>query len=175
MWAEDSSDASVGDRWGALDAGTRGEVDADVLRDRRLSALSSVLQALRLASLGGLPEAERLVHWRYEELADRVRTAPPDPLDVPSLAARAAAHPGRVAAVAALWDGDTVHGWYVLLLASLQVPDGEGHLATIRRAPDGPPPDAVAAEAGRALAEHLGVPFRFASPDTPADAAPPRR
>ncbi|MDX3486833.1 hypothetical protein [Streptomyces sp. ID05-18] len=157
--------------WVYLEERTRREVDADVLRDRRLSAVRSVWEALRPLGVG-LHEAERVVHARYEALGDRVQRTPPDPLDLPSLAARAAALPGRVTAVEALWDGDTVHGWFVLLVAVLDAPEGEGHLATVYHRSDGPPPGVVAAEAGRALADHLRVPFHFASPDVPDDDAP---
>ncbi|MGA6173850.1 hypothetical protein ACPEIF_26800 [Streptomyces sp. NPDC012600] len=157
--------------WDYLEERTRREVDADVLRDRRLSALRSVWKALRPLGLG-LWEAERVVHARYEALGDRVQRTPPDPLDLPALASRAEALPGRVAAVEALWDGDTVHDWFVLLVAVLDAPEGEAHLATVLHRSDGPPPGPAAAEAGQALADHLGVPFHFASPDTPDDEAP---
>ncbi|MFG3350306.1 hypothetical protein ACGF1Z_35310 [Streptomyces sp. NPDC048018] len=150
---------------------TRREVDADVLRDRRMSAVRSVWEALRPLGLG-LHEAERVVHLRYEVLGEQVQRTPPDPLDAPSLVARAAALPGRVAAVEALWDGDTVHDWFVLLVAVLDAPEGEGHLATVHHRPDGSPPGVAAAEAGQALASHLGVPFHFASPDVPDDDVP---
>ncbi|MEV5680235.1 hypothetical protein AB0L68_31750 [Streptomyces sp. NPDC052164] len=159
--------------WAYLEERTCREVDADVLRDRRMAAVKSVWEALRPLGVG-LHEAERVVHARYEALGDRVRRTPPDPLDLTSLAARAAALPGRVAAVEALWDGDTVHDWFVLLVAVLDAPDGEGHLATVHHRP-GAPPGGAAARAGRALADHLGVPFHFASPDTPDDHAPRRR
>ncbi|MDQ0604077.1 hypothetical protein QF037_008422 [Streptomyces canus] len=157
--------------WSYLEERTRQEVDADVLRDRRIAAVKSVWEALRPLGLG-LHDAERVVRTRYEALGDRVRIRPPDPLDVPSLAARAAALPGRVAAVEAVWDGDTVHDWFVELLAVLDDPAGEGHLATLHHRRGGAPPNAVAAEAGRALADHLGVPFHFGSPDVPDDEAP---
>jgi hypothetical protein len=147
------------------------EVDAAVLRDRQLSAIRAVWEALRPLGVG-LHEAERVVHARYEALGDRVQRTPPDPLDIPSLAGRAAALPGRVAAVEAMWDGDTVHDWFVLMVAVLDSPEGEGHLATVYHRPDGSPPGVAAAEAGRALAAHLGVPFHFASPDVPDDEAP---
>ncbi|MFI8963031.1 hypothetical protein ACIGO8_13000 [Streptomyces sp. NPDC053493] len=81
--------------WASLEERTRREVDADVLRDRRLPAVRSVRQALR--PLGaGLHEAERVVDARYEALGERVRRTSADPLDLPSLAARAAALPGRL-------------------------------------------------------------------------------
>lgn len=142
-----------------------------MLRDRRISAVGSVREALRPLGVG-LHEAEQVVHARYEAMGDRVRRTPPDPLDLHSLAARAAALPGRVAAVEGLWDGDTVHDWFVRLVAVLDDPEGEGHLATAHHRREGLPPGVAAATAGRALAGHLHVPFHFASPDAPDDDAP---
>lgn len=147
--------------WDRLEERTRREVDAAVLADRPLPAVRAVWEVLR--PLGaGLHEAELVVHGRYEALGDRVRRRPPDPLDVASLAARAAALPGRVTAIEALRDGDTVRGWFMLLVAVLDDPEGEGHLATVHHRRDEPPPAGLVGAAGRALAEHLGVPFRFA-------------
>ncbi|MEV8314740.1 hypothetical protein AB0Q95_11260 [Streptomyces sp. NPDC059900] len=157
--------------WAYLEEQTRREVDAHVLRDRRLMAVKIVWEALRPLGLG-LREAEGVVHARYEFLGERVQRTPPDPLDLPSLAARAAALPGEVAAVEALWDGDTVHDWFVLLVAVLDDPPEDGYLATVYHRPGGPPPGPAAAQAGHSLADHLGVPFHFASPDTPDDEAP---
>ncbi|MEU6887914.1 hypothetical protein ABZ918_22360 [Streptomyces viridosporus] len=157
--------------WAYLEERTRREVDADVLRDRRMPAVRSVWEALRPLGLG-LHEAERVVYARYEALGDRVQRTPPEPLDIPSLAARASAFPGRAAAVEALWDGDTVHGWFVLLVVVLDDPAGEGHLATVHHRFGSSPPGAAAATAGRALAGHLGVPFHFTFPDVPDDGVP---
>ena len=157
--------------WAYLEEGTRREVDADVLRDRRMMAVKAVWEALRPLGLG-LSEAELVVHGRYEALGDRVQRRASDPLDIPSLAARAAAFPGWVAAIEALWDGDTVHDWFVLLVVVLDEPAGEGHLAIVYHRAGGPPPGIAAAEAGQGLADHLGVPFHFASPDVPDDEAP---
>ncbi|MES5820114.1 hypothetical protein [Streptomyces sp. RG80] len=157
--------------WAYLEERTRQEVDADVLRDRRIAAVKTVWEALRPLEVG-LHHAEKVVQARYEALGDRVRHRPPDPLDTPSLVARAAALPGPVAAVEALWDGDTVHDWFVVLVAVLDDPAGEGDLAIVHQRSDGPSPSARAAEAGRALADHLGVPFHFPSPDVPDDEAP---
>ncbi|MFF4548351.1 hypothetical protein [Streptomyces sp. NPDC001435] len=143
---------------------------AHVLRDHRLVAVKAVWDALRPLGLG-LIDAERVVHSRYEVLGDRVRRTQPDPLDVTSLAARAAAHPGSVAAIEALWDGDTVHDWFVLLVSVLEDPSGQGHLATVyhrARAPAG----AGRPQGRTGLAHYLGVPFHFASPDVPDDEAP---
>ncbi|MEU6774962.1 hypothetical protein [Streptomyces sp. NPDC046759] len=157
--------------WSYLDEQTRREIDSHVLQDRRMTALNAAWDALRPLRPEPRP-AEEIVHARYEALGDRVRRRPPDPLDVSSLAARAAAHPGRVAAIEALWERDTVHDWFVVLVAVLEDPDGEGHLATVHHRAGGPRPAPAAAEAGRAVADHLGVPFRFASPDVPDDRAP---
>ncbi len=157
--------------WAWLEERTRQEVDANVLRDRRMKAVKSVWEAIRPLGLG-VYEAEQVVHARYEALGDRVQRRLPDPLDLPSLAARAAALPGRVAAVEALWDGDTVHNWFVMLVAVLDDPAGEGYLATVYDRRGEAPPSKAAAEAGRALADHLGVPFHFSSPDVPDDEAP---
>ncbi|MGW2031151.1 hypothetical protein [Streptomyces sp. NPDC001811] len=109
--------------WAYLEERTRREVDAEVVRDRRVPAVKAVLDALRPLGLG-LFEAERVVHARYAALAGQVRRTPPDPLDVPSLAARSAALPGRVAAVEAVWDGDTVHDWFVLCSRSWRIRTG---------------------------------------------------
>ncbi|MFE4695859.1 hypothetical protein ACWCPD_27160 [Streptomyces sp. NPDC001935] len=157
--------------WAYLEERTRQDVDANVLRDHRIAAVRDVWVALRPLGLG-LHEAEQVVHARYEALGDRVRYRPPDPLDLPSLAARAEELPGRIAAIEALWDGDTVHDWFVVLVAVLDDPAGDGHLATVLQRRGGPRPGTAAAEAGRALADLLGVPFHFASPDVPDDEAP---
>ncbi|MFB6960206.1 hypothetical protein ACFCYB_25085 [Streptomyces sp. NPDC056309] len=157
--------------WTYLEDQTRREVDENVLCDRPFMAVKAVWEALRPLGLG-LREAEQVVHARYEIFGDRVRRTQPDPLDVSSLAARAGAHPGRVAAVEALWDGDTIHDWFLLLIAVLDDPSGEGHLATVYRRTGGPPPGTAADTAGRALAHYLGVPFHFPSPDVPDDEAP---
>ena len=84
--------------WAYLEEQTRQEVDANVLRDHRMRAVRAVWEALRPLELG-LREAEQVVHGRYEALGDRVQYNPPDPLDVPSLAAtihQAPAVPSRV-------------------------------------------------------------------------------
>ncbi|MEV6676511.1 hypothetical protein AB0N09_06510 [Streptomyces erythrochromogenes] len=90
-------------------------------------------------------------------------------------------------AIEAVWDGDTVHDWFVRLLAVTADPAERFALAFIHWSlaerhlgegaqVDGRHPAAVAAErAGGGLAARLGVPFRFVSPDAPDDAAPRRQ
>jgi hypothetical protein len=144
------------DWWTRLDDETRQEADANVLGDGYVMAVKTVWEALRPQ---GLPphEAEKVIHTRYEALAAHIRRTPPDPLDLPSVTARATAPPGRAAAIEAVWDGDTVHGWFVVLLAILEGPPGEGRLATVHHRREGPSPATAATEAGQALADHLGV------------------
>nr|WP_189858449.1 hypothetical protein [Streptomyces poonensis] len=172
--------------WETLPAEIRDRADAHVLRDARLQAVRVVLEAGRAHGLG-LRQAQLVVHDRYLHHADRIAHTPDCPLDLRSLAARAADCPGRIVAVEALWDGDTVHDWFVDLLAVTAEPTGEHRLATIywdtavrylgEDEDRGPlhPSAAAADRAGRALAAHLSVPFHFASPGTPDDQAPRRR
>ncbi|MCC0097588.1 hypothetical protein K7B10_22945 [Streptomyces flavotricini] len=61
--------------------------------------------------------------------------------------------------------------WFVVLPAITDAPRGAHELATVHRVTAA----AVATRSGTALAEHLGVPFHFASPDHPDDTAPRRR
>lgn len=97
-----------------------------------------------------------------------------------TLAARIGELPGQLAAVEAIWDGDT-DGWFVVLVAVLDAPQGEVKLAVIRHGSDlrvfngrvPPWPEAQEAErTGIALAERCSVPSNFASPDEPDDDAP---
>ncbi|WP_369778551.1 hypothetical protein [Streptomyces sp. R33] len=169
-------------RWESLPAGIREQADGYVLQDRLLFAVRTVWEAGRAQGLD-LNAAQDLIAARYEHFGDRVARTPDCPVDLDSLAARAAGFPGRLVAVEAVWDGDTVHDWFVNLLAITEDPAGEHHLATIHwgaavralgdtdRGPLGPHA-ALATRAGSALATHRGVPFHFASPTEPDDEAP---
>ncbi|MFJ6824037.1 hypothetical protein ACIQRJ_26945 [Streptomyces niveus] len=163
------SDITPADRWALLPAGIREQADGYVLQDARMRAIRVVFEAGRARGMG-LHEAQLVVHERYLRYGDSIARTPRSPLDLESLAARAAGLPGRVVAVEAVWDGDTVHDWFVDLLAVTAEPAGEHRLATIHT-----DPAAAAGRAGRALAARLAVPFHFASPDTPDDEAPRRR
>ncbi|MFD4562963.1 hypothetical protein ACFWOX_00700 [Streptomyces sp. NPDC058467] len=176
------TDIPTGRWWELLPAGIRDQVDGYVLQDARLQAIRIAFEAGRARGLG-LHDAQLLVHDRYLHHGDRVARTPESPLDLESLAARATGAVGRVVAIEAVWDGDTVHDWFVNLLAVTADPAGEQPLATIYRSTaarhfgdedPGPrhPAAAAADSAGRALAAHLAVPFHFASPDTPDDEAP---
>ncbi|MFD7911194.1 hypothetical protein ACFV30_10735 [Streptomyces sp. NPDC059752] len=178
----DGVDRGMENHWTALPAGIRTQIDGYVLQDRLMLAVKLVWEAGRVQGIG-LREAQEIVHLRYVHFGDRVARTPDDPLDLDSLAALAHGLPGRVVAIEAIWDGDTVHDWFVNLLAITDEPAGQKCLATIywgaaERALDGAdtgglhPSAAAATRAGTALAGHLGVPFHFASPDTPDDEAP---
>ncbi|MEU7280955.1 hypothetical protein AB0A69_19540 [Streptomyces sp. NPDC045431] len=176
------SDVIASAWWGLLPAGIREQADGYVLQDARMRALRVVFAAGRAHGMG-LHDAELVVHARYVHHGDRVARTPDSPLDLESLAALAAGAPGRVVAIEAVWDGDTVHDWFVDLLAVTADPVGEYRLATVYRGTavrhlggedvGGRHPSAVAADrVGRELAAHLGVPFHFGSPETPDDEAP---
>ncbi|WP_225800606.1 hypothetical protein [Streptomyces sp. NK15101] len=180
------SELTTSEWWELLPEGVRDEIDGYVLQDRRFRAVRIVWEVCRGRGLG-LHGAELVVHDRYLHHGDRVARTPLSPLDLESLAARASGCPGPVAAIEAIWDGDTVHDWFVVLLAVSTEPAAEHRLATIYHetavrhlgeaagAKSLHPAAAAAQAAGRALAERLSVPFHFASPDTPDDEAPRRR
>ncbi|MFD9396676.1 hypothetical protein ACFWBB_39865 [Streptomyces sp. NPDC060000] len=168
--------------WRLLPEGVREQVDGFVLQDAWFRAVRVAWEAGRAHGLG-LQEAQLVVGERYSHHGDRIARTPDDPLDLDSLNARASGAPGRVAAIEAVWDGDTVHDWFVILYALTADPEGEQPLATIYRRTAKPhlagtdpaldhPCAAVADQVGRALAAHLSVPFHFASPHTPDDEAP---
>ncbi|MEW2708882.1 hypothetical protein AB0948_28380 [Streptomyces koyangensis] len=170
--------------WESLPVGIRDEIDGYILQDSFLGAVR-VIVAIGLVPHGiGVGTAQLIANDRYLHYGDRIAREPESPLDLESLAYRAAGCEGRIVAIEAIWDGDTVHDWFVGLLAITADPAGEAHMATVywstakrylAEDADGDPrhPVAVAAErAGRALAEYLSVPFHFASPDTPDDEAP---
>jgi hypothetical protein len=172
--------------WDRLPVSVREQVDGFVLRDRRLEAIRVTLEAVRVLEEGaqapraGLHDCQRVVTARYQALADRVVRQPEPPRDVETLAARIRGLPGQLAAVEAVWDGDT-DGWFVVLVAVMDFPAGEVELAMIRHGSDlrvlngRVPPWPEAQEAlttGTALAGRFSVPFHFASPDEPDDEAP---
>ncbi|MER6361500.1 hypothetical protein [Kitasatospora sp. NPDC001527] len=173
--------------WESLPAGIREEIDGYVLQDSLLGAVHVITDVGLVPHGIGVGTAQLIANDRYLHYGDRIAREPESPLDLESLACRAAGCGGRVVAIEAIWDGDTVRDWFVRLLAITADPVGEARLATVHWSTaerylgeegDHHPrhPAAVAAErAGGALAAHLSVPFHFASPDTPDDEAPRRR
>ncbi|MFE0513515.1 hypothetical protein [Streptomyces sp. NPDC058964] len=118
--------------WELLSAGVRAQVDGYVLRDALLPAVRVVLDVGRARGIG-LNDALLVVNDRYLHHGDRIARTPDSPLDLESLAARAAGCSGRILVIEAIWGGDTVHDWFVNLLAVTADPTGEHRLATIHR------------------------------------------
>ncbi|MFF7364804.1 hypothetical protein [Streptomyces sp. NPDC008125] len=173
------SGRSAAEWWDLLPAGVREQVHGYVLQDSSMPAVRAVWQSGRARGLG-LDEARAVVSDRFRHHGDRIARTPDSPLDLESLAALAAGYGGRIVAIEALWNGDTVHGWFVELRAITTDPAGDHGLATIHRpaavrllGEGHAQPSAAAAERfGGALAAHLSVPFHFASPHVPDDEAP---
>ncbi|MFD0339163.1 nucleotidyltransferase domain-containing protein [Streptomyces sp. NPDC127117] len=151
--------------WWTFPAGVRERVDELVLAGRDIQAA----QAMRESGIEPRPELHECVEvldGRHRALADRM--PPPARPDVDAMAAAARALPRDPVAVEAVWDGDT-RGWIVVLTAVLAGPWESVDLDGFRIGAAG---TGEAARTGRALAERLGVPFRFASPDGPDEDAP---
>ncbi|MFG3139136.1 hypothetical protein ACGFZA_23320 [Streptomyces sp. NPDC048211] len=180
----DMNEAARSDWWESLPAGIRDEIDGYVLKGSLLMAVKIITDIGRVPHGIGVGTAQLIANDRCRHYGDRVAREPESPLDLESLVCRAAGCAGRIVAIEAIWDGDTVHDWFVRLLAITADPAEEVPMATVywsaaqryvseQGDPDPRHPVAVAAErAGRAFAEHLSVPFHFAAPDTPDDEAP---
>lgn len=170
--------------WESLPAGIRDEIDGYILKDSILGAVEVILAVGFVPQDIGAGTAQAIANDRYSHYGDRIARTPESPLDLESLACRAAGCSARIVAIEAIWDGDTVHDWFVRLLAITADSAEEVHMATVYWSTAerylGKDEDhsrrhlaAVAAErAGSALAAHLSVPFHFASPDSPDDEAP---
>ncbi|GAA1069185.1 MULTISPECIES: hypothetical protein [Kitasatospora] len=169
--------------WEDLGAGARAEVDGWLARGHVIRAVKAVRD-----DFDGSPGRERpgihaaldVVEARRQLLGAPAPWEPTAPPDAEGLVAAVAGLPFRVGAIEAVWDGDTF-GWFVVLLAVAAEPCAEHRLAVLRGGGDlrlfngavPPWPEAVEADrVGRELADRLGVPFHFASPRTPDDAAP---
>jgi len=159
--------------WERLPAELQSRVDELLADDRKLEAIQAIRDMLN-EPRPGLYECMELLVERCAEVDEPwVRPSPSLSLDV--LIEQVAALPYPPDAIEALWDGDT-NGWFVCLAAVTLRPKVEHNLALIRHGTDirvlngqiPPWPEAhKAASIGCALAERLGVPFHFASPDSP--------
>ncbi|MFD9411671.1 hypothetical protein ACFWBN_32300 [Streptomyces sp. NPDC059989] len=162
--------------WKNLPTGIRDEIDGYILQDSLLMAVKVITDVGLVPHGIEVGTAQLIANDRHLHYGDQIAREPESPLDLESLAYRAAGCGGRIVAIEAIWDGDTVHDWFVQLLAITADPAGEAQMATIHwstaqqclsEQEDRHPrhPVAVAAErAGRALAEHLSVPFHFRQP-----------
>ncbi|MFE3149018.1 hypothetical protein ACFXJ6_20575 [Streptomyces sp. NPDC059218] len=151
--------------WWTFPAGVRERIDELVLAGRNIQAIG----VMRESGIEPRPELHACVEvldGRHRALADRM--PPPVRPDVETMAAAARALPRDPVAVEAVWDGDT-QGWIVVLTAVLAGPWESVVLDGFRIGAAG---TGEAARTGRDLAERLGVPFRFASPDEPDEDAP---
>ncbi|WP_245919632.1 hypothetical protein [Actinomadura mexicana] len=155
-------------------------MDALVTSGRKFEAVKTIYDSIHEPSRPGLHECQILVAERHAALGRRFHRSPTPPLDLEALTDKVQVLARRPAAIEVLWDGDS-EGWFVLLLAIMINPRAEHHLATVQHGTDlrvfngSVPPWPEAAEAsaiGKALAERFGVPFHFASPETPDDEAP---
>ncbi|MFD0851718.1 hypothetical protein ACFQ07_05780, partial [Actinomadura adrarensis] len=117
--------------WANLPAGIREQIDGYVLQDSLLRAVKLILDIGRFPDGMDINSAQQIAVDRYRHFGDRIARTPDSPLDLESLARRAAGCPGRIVAIEAIWDGDTVHDWFVLLLAITADPGGEHAMAAI--------------------------------------------
>ncbi|MEV5198237.1 nucleotidyltransferase domain-containing protein [Streptomyces sp. NPDC053720] len=151
--------------WWTFPAGVRERVDELVLAGRHIQAVRAMWET-GIAPRPELHECVEVLDGRHRALADRM--PPPARPDVDTMVAAARALPRGPVAVEAVWDGDT-RGWAVVLTAVLAGPWESVVLDGFRVGAAG---TGEAARTGRELAERLGVPFRFASPDEPDEDAP---
>ncbi|WP_433561565.1 hypothetical protein ACQP1O_28750 [Nocardia sp. CA-151230] len=159
--------------WERMSADLRVRVDELIAQDRKVLAIKEIRDILG-EPRPGINECMDLLVERYAELGQPwIRPTPP--LDLEILVNKVAKLPERPDAIEAVWDGDTF-GWMVCLVAVTRSSRAEHYLAPIRHGGDirlfngevPPYPEArEATSVGRALADTLGVPFHFTSPDRP--------
>ncbi|MEU5726346.1 hypothetical protein [Micromonospora sp. NPDC047738] len=168
--------------WDALSPQVRDRIDEFLCARRLIAAVVLLRREGGLEPPPDLCQAQDLLIERRAELDRRgLVEAEPVPPTTAKLIEKAAAITAPVVAVEALWDGDT-HGWSVDLVAIVRRP-GRHHdrfdevpLTVLRHSGDirlfndqvPPWPEArQATEQGQAVAQHVGVPFHFASPEAP--------
>jgi hypothetical protein len=157
--------------WERLPTELQTHIDELLADDRKLGAIEAIM----------LNEPRPELHECMELLVERCAelgepwVRPSAPLNLDALVEKIAALPHPPDAIEGLWDGDT-DGWFVCLAVVTLRPKAEHSLGFIRHGTDmrvfrgqvPPWPEAYeAATIGGALAERLGVPFHFTSPDSP--------
>ncbi|MFB9239947.1 hypothetical protein ACFFWC_31220 [Plantactinospora siamensis] len=168
--------------WTSISSDLRKRIDDELRHRRLLPAIVLLRSDGGLEPRPGLYQPQGMLLDRMACLRDQGLVEPAEPpVEAPELIERVRSIPDPVAAVEALWDGDT-YGWFVALYAIVERP-GRHHrrfdqewLAQFRRGGDlrlfngDVPPWPEAAEAitkGQAVADSIAVPFHFTSPDTP--------
>ncbi|MEV6768656.1 ADP-ribosylglycohydrolase family protein [Nocardia sp. NPDC051030] len=159
--------------WERMPPELRVRVDELIAQDHKILAIKEIREGLGEPS-PGINECMDLLVERYTELSQPwIRPSPP--LDHDDLVERVANLPERPDAIEAVWDGDTF-GWMVCLVAVTRSSRAEHYLAQIRHGGDirlfngevPPYPEArEATSVGQAVADTLGMPFHFTSPDRP--------
>ncbi|MEU8185418.1 hypothetical protein AB0B85_28010 [Micromonospora sp. NPDC049044] len=168
--------------WTFLSPQVLDRIDEQLRQQRLIHAVRLLRVDGGLDPRPGLYEAQDLLVERLAWLRAEGWVEPERPsVEVPQLVETVRAITDRVVAVEALWDGDT-QGWHVRLYAIVRRPShhhpcfDEQPLALFSHGSDRrlfagevPPwPEAAeASEKGRAVADSIGVPFFFASPDVP--------
>lgn len=160
--------------WTALPGEVQAEIDTLVVQRRKIQAVQAIRDALQEPQ-PGIYECMDLVAERFAELGERFTRSPTAPLDPAELMTKVQALPREPAAIEARWDGDG-EGWMICLLVVTLEPETEHNLALIQHGTDvrlfngevPPWPEALeASRVGGVLAEQLGIPFYFASPEKP--------
>ena len=105
--------------WDRLPRESRDRVDAELRRRRLIPAMMAIRDALGPSA--GLSDIYAATAERGRWLFERGQVEPEPIVEVSDLLARAQQQPSRVAAIEAVWDGDT-QGWMVSLLAIIERP-----------------------------------------------------
>jgi len=140
------------------------------VREKRL--IAAIVHLRKVRSGLSLPDAEAIVNARLAALGISLAPALPTLVELREEVASLAQRP---LAIEAVWDGDTVHNWFVIVVAIVPDAASPRGMTERRLAPlvgTHGDPGAHATTLGGALARELGVPFFFASPSKPDDQAP---
>lgn len=173
---------SAGSWWDAIDPASLRRIDELLCNDQMVHAIVVLRDEAGLHPPPGLYQAyDMLIERRAVLDRQGLLAPPPSPLTTAELIELADAVTDPVVAVEALWDGDT-EGWFVVLVAIVSRPGphrarfDEVPLTVLRHGGDlrlfngqvPPWPEAQQAiEQGQAVAQHLGLPFHFTSPEEP--------
>lgn len=173
--------------WNAIDPQLLTRIDGLLRTHRLVHAVVLLRKEWEQQPRPGLYEAQDLLMERRAELDRQGLIAPwPQPPTTGRLIEMVASVTAPVVAVEAFWDGDT-QGWFVVLVAVVRRP-GPRHerfdevtLTTLTEGREMPlsdgqvplwPEAQQAIAQGRAVAQHFGVPFHFASPHERNDDLP---